>query len=305
MEIEILKYDIWFGFNGSRFELRNEFKKISKNLSTNFSVLMLDYNHIDVINDTNGSTFFYQKQAIDLPKLCVPMHYSWKSYQNRHWLQELELNGTIMANSIYSIDDARFKNTCAQQLMRNNIDMPRQMTVNSIDDKFYKMVEQYIKFPCILKILIGCHGKGVVLCRNKKELEIFCDYNIAQWTNQITNLMIQECITESLGRDLRVIVIGNEVVGGMSRSSVDGDFRANIATGSEGRPYTVSNELKDLCLKIMKILNLKVAGIDFLFSERGLLVNEVNPTPEFAKFSEVTGIDMIEKLSNYYRSLLT
>ena len=65
------------------------------------------------------------------------------------------------------------------------------------------------------------------------------------------NIIIQECIEDSLGRDLRVLVVNGKVVGCMMRQSVDGDFRANITRG--GEPL----------IRLMGILSGLVVRVDF------------------------------------------
>ena len=48
------------------------------------------------------------------------------------------------------------------------------------------------------------------------------------------DIIIQEFIKDSWGKDLRVLVVNNKVVGCMMRRATDDDFRANITRGGEG-----------------------------------------------------------------------
>ena len=56
--------------------------------------------------------------------------------------------------------------------------------------------------------------------------------------------IIQECIEDSLGKDLRVLVVNGKVVGCMMRQSIDGDFRANITRGGEAIPYQIDEDIE-------------------------------------------------------------
>lgn len=43
------------------------------------------------------------------------------------------------------------------------------------------------------------------------------------------NLIFQEFIEQSSGKDLRVFVVGGKVIGCMKRTGQEGDFRANYS----------------------------------------------------------------------------
>ena len=49
------------------------------------------------------------------------------------------------------------------------------------------------------------------------------------------NIILQEFVKTSFGRDIRVIVIGGRVVVSMERQAINGDFRTNVTRGGEGK----------------------------------------------------------------------
>ena len=153
-----------------------------------------------------------------------------------------------------------------------------------IGDEVYGRIEGELGYPMVVKECHGSMGSGVFLARDRGELErvmsgVKCDAHL-----------IQEAVTSSMGRDLRVMVVGDRVLGGMLRSS-DG-FQSNIAGGGHGTPYELDDALVEESLGIARALGLVYCGIDYLFGEDGPVVCEVNSNAFFMEFEKVTGINV-------------
>lgn len=77
------------------------------------------------------------------------------------------------------------------------------------------------------------------------------------------------------GKDIRVYVIGDEVVGAVERTSPDG-FKSNFSLGGAVRSYTLSDEERNLVDQICSLFSFGMVGIDFLMDEKGRFVfNEI------------------------------
>ena len=114
--------------------------------------------------------------------------------------------------------------------------------------------------------------------------------------------MFQKFVSTSYGKDVRVIVIGGEVVGGMIRQS-ENDFRSNVAAGGRAEKYELSGEIKEIALKAHKALGLDYSGVDILFGENGKpIVCEVNSNAFFKSFEAVTHINVARKYAEYVLS---
>ena len=152
---------------------------------------------------------------------------------------------------------------------------------------------QKLSLPVIVKECFGSLGKGVYLAHDKNELAAICE------KVKTKPHLFQEFISSSYGKDVRVIVVGDEVVGSILRVS-NNDFRSNISSGGHGEKFELSDEMKALALKIAKILNLKYCGMDFLIGKNGSpLVCEVNSNAFFKGFEKVTGINVAKKYAEY------
>ena len=90
---------------------------------------------------------------------------------------------------------------------------------------------------------------------------------MAELTKKSYDIIIQEFVKDTWGKDLRVFVVNNKVVGCMMRQSTDDDFRANLSRGGEGFPYEVNEQIEWLSSE--EILGLDIAGRDLLFQNGG------------------------------------
>ncbi len=113
------------------------------------------------------------------------------------------------------------------------------------------------------------------------------------------NIIIQECIEDSLGRDLRVLVVNGKVVGCMMRQSVDGDFRANITRGGEAIPYQIDEDIEWISGESARLLDLDIAGVDLLFNGDSYTICEVNSAPGFEGMEKYTKQNIAEKMVDY------
>ena len=57
-------------------------------------------------------------------------------------------------------------------------------------------------------------------------------------------ILLQEFIRESRGRDVRVLVIGDRAVAAMRRQARAGEFRSNLHRGGEGKPVEAAARLR-------------------------------------------------------------
>jgi RimK family alpha-L-glutamate ligase len=113
-------------------------------------------------------------------------------------------------------------------------------------------------------------------------------------------MLFQEFIKSSKGKDLRLQVVGNQVVAAMYRYSENGDFRANITNGGKMKLFDPSEEQVELAIKCCKIIGLDFAGVDILFGEnQEPIVCEVNSNAHFKNIFDCTGINVADCILEY------
>jgi ribosomal protein S6--L-glutamate ligase len=105
-------------------------------------------------------------------------------------------------------------------------------------------------------------------------------------------VLVQEYIEESHGRDIRVLVIGGQVVAAMRRKARGREFRSNFHLNGTVENVEISEEYADVARRAARLLGLDIAGVDLLESDRGPLVLEVNSSPGLEGIETATGINV-------------
>ena len=145
-----------------------------------------------------------------------------------------------MINGSDVIDNVKDKLYSQQILGQSNLPGPKTMLVKHPIN--VKLIEENLNYPMIVKTLSGSYGSGVFMVENRKQFVQMM--KMAELTKPSYNIIIQECIEDSFGKDLRVLVVNGKVAGCMMRQSTDGDFRANLTRGGEAIPYQVDDDIE-------------------------------------------------------------
>ncbi len=141
--------------------------------------------------------------------------------------------------------------------------------------------------PCIIKLLEGTQGLGVVLADTKKAAVAVCE----AFNSLKARVIVQEFIKESRGIDIRAFVVDGRVVGAMKRTGKEGEFRSNLHRGGTAQLIELTHEEEVTAIKAAKALGLHVAGVDMLQSDRGPLGHrgELEPRPRRHRSSHRQG----------------
>ena len=233
-----------------------------------------------------------------LPDFVLPRTGSGTTYFIKAIIRHLERLGVILINGSSSIDAVKDKLYTQQVLGESNLPVPKTLLVKHPID--VNLVETNIQYPMIIKTLSGSYGAGVFLVENRKQLKQLL--KMAEITKPSYNIIIQEFIEDSYGKDLRVLVVNGKVVGCMMRQSTDDDFRANITRGGEGIPYQIDEQIEWLGGECSRLLNLDIAGVDLLFNKDGYSICEVNSSPGFEGMDKYCKTNIAEEIVNYVKN---
>ena len=232
-----------------------------------------------------------------LPDFVLPRTGSGTTYFIKAIIRHLERLGVILINGSSSIDAVKDKLYTQQVLGESNLPVPKTLLVKhpiNVD-----LVETNIQYPMIIKTLSGSYGAGVFLVENRKQLKQLL--KMAEITKPSYNIIIQEFIEDSYGKDLRVLVVNGKVVGCMMRQSIDDDFRANITRGGEGIPYQIDEQIDWLGGECSRLLQLDIAGVDLLFNKEGYSICEVNSSPGFEGMDKYCKTNIAEQIVTYVK----
>tara|TARA_R110002049_G_scaffold305515_1_gene502351 strand:- start:126829 stop:128196 length:1368 start_codon:yes stop_codon:yes gene_type:complete len=206
-------------------------------------------------------------------------------------IRQFDNLGAYCQNSAEAITQSRDKLFASQLFSNNDIHIPITGFAKSpMDTK--DLIKMVNGAPLIIKLLESTQGKGVVLAETNKAAESV----INAFKSVQTNILVQEFIKEANGQDIRCFVVNGKVVASMQRQAAKGEFRANIHQGGKASIIRITPEEKKLAIKAAKVLNLAVAGVDIIRSNKGPLLLEVNSSPGLEGIENATGKDIANSM---------
>lgn len=245
--------------------------------------------------DNNGEAKLIYSRKVEEPKFII----FWD--KDVLLASHLEKMGYRVFNSSTAIKNCDHKGLMHLVLSNNKINMPRTILSPMIFD--YSLNSEDYLISCyealgesvIIKEAMGSFGMQVYLINNREEfINKVKDLN----KNKI-DFIIQENIKSSFGKDIRVNIIGDKVIGAMLRTS-ERDFRANISQGGKGILVELNKEQEEIALKAHKALGLDFSGVDLLFGENNKpLLCEVNSNLNFLSFEKIYGKGFGKKILEY------
>ena len=146
-------------------------------------------------------------------------------------------------------------------------------------------------FPFVMKSCSGHGGTQVYFIENEMQLEN------AKKELKDQKYLCQEFCNEP-GKDLRVYVINKEIVVAMLRQAESG-FKSNYSLGGSAEIYQLSEKEKKVVYKIVEKLNMDYVGIDFIFHNHKIMLNEIEDAVGARMVYENTDINILERFAMY------
>jgi len=274
-------------------------KLIKEFQNTGIEIRVVNPQDVDIYVDRDDrKSILIGGEFRTLPDFVIPRTGSGTTYFIKAIIRHLERLGVTLINGSDSIDNVKDKLYTQQVLGESYLPVPKTLLVkHPINIEF---VEKNLEFPVIIKTLSGSFGAGVFLAETKKQFGQLI--KMAEITKPSYNIIVQEFIKDSWGKDLRVFVLNGKVAGCMMRQATDDDFRANITRGGEGIPYQITDEIEWLGGESARLLGLDIAGVDLLFDSDGFKICEVNSSPGFEGMDKYTSTNIAENIVRFVRN---
>jgi len=250
------------------------------------SVEVLDPMRLSITVGNQGSRILHEGWNVEVDAVLPRIGYSI----TRHGVsicRQFERMGTYVANSSEGIMRSRDKLQAGQMLCANHIPVPTTAHVRDWRD-VDRAISQVGGIPCVIKATEGTQGSGVFLAHSEREARELA-WELLEKGSQV---LVQEYIQESHGRDIRVLVVGGEVVAAMRRRAHGREFRSNYHLGGSVESVDLSEEYARIACKAARLLGLDIAGVDLLESKRGPLLLEVNSSPGLEGIEKATGVNV-------------
>ncbi|MBN2714300.1 MAG: RimK family alpha-L-glutamate ligase [Deltaproteobacteria bacterium] len=278
----------------TRLETQSATTKVAHDLLT--AAAVAEGHELTIISDfdcqmhfgNETSVFIRNTPAKDINVLFVRANLSGAKLQFRRTLiKQFELMGIPVVNREEAVMNAKNKLRNLQVLTEHNIPIPKTYVVSHagyLDDA----LKDIGRFPIILKTPSGSQGKGVAIIESKRGLK-----SVIEMFDNGEPIVLQQYVKESSGKDIRVFVVGDRVIGAMKRETTRrGEFRSNFHLGGKVSVADLTKGPKgekQLALNATRACGLDIAGVDILRTQDGPKVIEVNANPGLEGITQATG----------------
>ncbi|MGH7629697.1 MAG: ATP-grasp domain-containing protein [Gemmatimonadales bacterium] len=198
-------------------------------------------------------------------------------------LHRLEDRGVRVLNSPGAIERTVDKFYTTSLLEQSGLPTPDTRVCESADEAFACFRELG---DVVVKPLFGSMGLGMVRVSDDETA-----WRVFRAIEAIRGVYYLQRTVDHGGRDVRVFVVGDRVIGAIERRA-DG-WRTNVSRGGRAAPFDLPSIWAELAVRAAHAVDAEYAGVDLLPSRDGsVYVLEVNGIPGWRGLQEATGVDV-------------
>lgn len=260
--------------------------------------LVMDTLRCTLVVSREGNSMLYRGVPVTGLSAAIPRIGASITAYGMSVVNHLSTMNVPVVNPSHAIARSRDKLRCLQLLAQSGLDVPRTVMANA-GSNVRNLVAAVGGLPCIIKLLRGTQGVGVMIANTAAEAETIVQtfWGLGQ------DVLLQEFVAESKGRDVRALVVGEKVVGAMRRQARHGEFRSNIHRGGEGKSIRLDKTYQDAAVQAARTIGLSVCGVDMLEGKDGPRVMELNSSPGFEGLEKATKKDIAGAIVRHALSL--
>jgi ribosomal protein S6--L-glutamate ligase len=206
-------------------------------------------------------------------------------------VSQLELMRVPVLNGAYGIAASRNKMRSLQLLAAATIPVPRTVMASN-PSGLKEMVRLVGGVPVLVKLLSANEKSGVMLCESLQSLEAALEAILGLGQN----IVVQQYVRGAKGRDLRVLVVGGEVVAAMRRTPAPGRLSRNLRRGAQFERAELPAAYERVAAEAARVLRLEVCAVDMLDVKGRPLVFEVNSSPSIREAEAACGVDVAARI---------
>jgi ribosomal protein S6--L-glutamate ligase len=265
-------------------------------LQRGHEVMVVDHMKCTLAIEQGRPHIYYDGKEITDVQGVIPRIGASATFYGTAVVRQFEMMKIFTAVESQALVRSRDKLRSLQILARAGIGIPKTVFASSPKDKDIDQIIDLVGgAPCVIKLLEGTQGIGVILAENRKAAKSV----IEAFLKLDAHMLVQEFIAEAKGADIRAFVVDGQVVGAMKRQAKEGEFRSNLHRGGSATVINLTPEERATAIKAAKKLGLGIAGVDMLQSARGPLVMEVNSSPGLEGIEGATKVDIAGKIIEY------
>lgn len=257
-------------------------------------MIVVDHSKCDIVIEKKKPVIRYNDKVLEGIDAIIPRIGASVTFYGTAVVRQFEMMHVFSAVESQALVRSRDKLRSLQILSRAGLGMPKTVFSN-YSKHTTSIIKEVGGAPCVIKLLEGTQGLGVVLASNENAaVSVIEAFNGLQ-----ARVIIQEFIKEAKGADIRAFVVDGVVVGAMKRQGKEGEFRSNLHRGGSAEIIELTDEEENAALKAARAMGLGVAGVDMLQSARGPLILEVNSSPGLEGIERATGKDIAKSIIRY------
>ncbi len=206
-------------------------------------------------------------------------------FRGLHFTACLEFLGVPVINKFEVANNCGNKMITSLLLKKHNVPTPKTYFSFSSEAALENL--EKVGYPMVIKPIVGSWGRGVIPLKDRETADAIIE--VRELSDGLFDRIyyLQEMVKRP-PRDIRVIVVGDQVISAMYRTSSE-SFKTNIALGAEPVLCEITKELEDVCMKASKAVGGGILGVDIMEDKkRGLVVHELNNTVEFKGLAKVS-----------------
>jgi [lysine-biosynthesis-protein LysW]--L-2-aminoadipate ligase len=222
------------------------------------------------------------------------------------YFRGLHISAILENNGLSVINKHKTASICGNKLLATLVltkeGIPNPRTLISFTPESAIEAFAAIGYPAVLKPIVGSWGRLIALVKDSDSAKALIETRKAMRNALYDIFYIQEMVKRP-PRDIRVIVIGSEVIAASYRYTPPDDWRTNVSRGGLSKPCPITPELEEISKRASEAVGGGVLAVDCMESPEGLQVHEVNNTAEFHGLSTTTNINIAEKILEYAKSV--
>ncbi len=217
-------------------------------------------------------------------------------FRGLHFTAILESKDIPVVNSFQTSLSCGNKLLSTLILSKAGIPTPKTYTAFSMESALNALDK--VGYPAIIKPIIGSWGRLISLMKDSDSAKAVLEHREMMNNALLRIYYIQEMVQRP-PRDIRIIVMDEDVVTAIYRESPTDDWKTNVALGAIVSQCKITDEIRELAIKTSKAMGGGILAIDAMESKEGILVHEVNSTIEFRGAASVSNIDIPDMILDY------
>lgn len=205
-------------------------------------------------------------------------------------LAGLAEQGVRVINSPKAIECAVDKYLTTQRLAQAGIPVPDTVVCENSETALEAFEE--LGRDVVVKPLFGAEGRGLMRV-DHPELALRT-FRTLERQNAV--IYLQRFLADP-GRDVRILLLDDEVVASIARQPSEGDFRANLAQQGRAAAYQPTDREIELSRKSADVTGCVFAGVDLMQTATGeTVVIEVNAVPGWRSLQRYCRVNVPDRL---------